>query len=84
MENKEIIFIEPTHFTKEELAEVMMKAYALGERNGTEHALEDKAERYDFKAKTKRAVEACESLYKPLLRKYNKEYYESIDEIIIE
>ncbi|MBC8294847.1 MAG: hypothetical protein H8E55_03500 [Pelagibacterales bacterium] len=84
MKKKENMFIDPTHFTKEELAEVMMQAYVLGERNGKENALQDKAERYDFKAKTKRAVEACESLYKPLLRKYNKEYYDSIDEIIIE
>ena len=34
MKKKENMFVDPTHFTKEELAEATMKAYILGERNG--------------------------------------------------
>lgn len=75
MKKKEIIFVDPSHFTKQEFADAMMKAYIAGEKNGIVNGNDNFAER------TKKAVEACEVIYKPLLRKYNKEYY---DEIIIQ
>ena len=78
MKKKIIKFIDPAHFTKQELTDAMINAYIAGEENGIANGNDNFAER------TKRVVEACEDIYKPLIRKYNKEYYDSIDEIIIE
>ena len=78
MKKKVIKFIDPTHFTKQELVDAMIKVYIAGEKNGIQHGNDT------LKERMRRVTEACEDIYKPLIRKYNKEYYDETDDIFIE